>query len=181
MKDKQPGDEEETKSANEPPGSSTGLSNVTQTREQEKLEDDDGFDQVDAAPAMTNHPHSVRFAQLQDGHKSQPAVEEHKGTNFEGHKIEVAESKSSSEEDSAAREERNGEQDDEEKEKLKAEVHRLRMENDNLKKDKSSLEKNLEEKSSTIKVREFIIILNQLSDVGYMHVSYKLYLELLRK
>jgi len=170
MTDKQPGDEEENKSANEPPGSSTGISNVTQTREQEKLEGDDGFDQVDAAPAIASNQRQsqIIITQPQDSHKSQPAVKEYKGTNFEGPKIEVTRSNSSSEEDSAATEERNGEQDDEEKENLKAEVKELKRE-------KSSLEESLKEERSKMKVREGTLQLYfQLSDVGYIHASFKL-------
>ena len=180
MTDKQPGDEEENKSANEPPGSSTGISNVTQTREQDKLEDDDEFDVVDAAPATTNfQTPSVRFPQLQDSHRSQPAVEEQfKGTNFEGPKIKVTRSNSSSEEDSAARIERNGEQsDEEEKEKLKAEVNRLRIENDELKGEKSSLEENLEDERSKMKVREGTCIYYYVSSSAMLDIhviSFKL-------
>ena len=174
-KDRQQGDEEESKSANEPAGSSTDSSNVTQTREQDEVEGDDGFDQVDAA-AMVNQPGLVRITQLKNSYDGQPAAEKHKGTNSEAPKIEVThtstQSNSSSEEDSAAREERekkklrkkkqtgNGKQDDEEKDELKDEVNKLKTENerlkntiDNLKREKSSLQENLEEERSKIEVR----------------------------
>lgn len=167
IKDKEQGDEEENKTANEPAGSSTDNSNTTQTRKQ-----DDGFDQVDAA-AVINHPAPEQIVQLRDSQgESQPAVEEHKETNFEVPDIEVTlsitQSSLSSDEDSAAWEERkkkksrkdkragNGQKNDDEKD----EVNKLARENettknsiDNLKKEKSSLEENLEEERIAIKVR----------------------------
>lgn len=170
-KDKQQGDEEENKSANGPTGSSMDNSDMRQTKEQDKVEDDDEFDQVDAAP-MINQPTPLRIVQLQDSHKDQPAVEEHKRTNSEVPKIEVTQtstkSNSSSDENSAASEERNmkqtgkGEQDDDdEKDELKHEVKKLTSENEtlkntikNLERDKSSLEENLQEERSKIEVRE---------------------------
>ena len=169
-KDKQQGDEEENKSANGPTGSSMDNSDMRQTKEQDKVEDDE-FDQVDAAP-MINQPTPLRIVQLQDSHKDQPAVEEHKRTNSEVPKIEVTQtstkSNSSSDENSAASEERNmkqtgkGEQDDDdEKDELKHEVKKLTSENEtlkntikNLERDKSSLEENLQEERSKIEVRE---------------------------
>ena len=74
--------------ANEPTGSFTDNSYATQAKEQDKVEDGDGFDQVDFA-AMINQRVPLRITQLQDSHEGQPAVEEHKGTNSEVPKIEV--------------------------------------------------------------------------------------------
>jgi len=172
-KDKQQGDEEENKSANEPAGSSTDNSNVTQTKEQDEVEGSDGFDQVDAA-AMISQPRPLHITQLWDSHESQPAVKEQKGTNSEVPKREVTstQSNSSSEEDSATEKEGKkkklrkkkqagkGEQDDEEKDELKDKVNKLTRENesmkntiDNLKREKFSLEENLEEERNKIEVR----------------------------
>ena len=173
-KDKQQG-EEENKSANEPTGTSMDYSNMRQTKEQDKVEDDDEFDQVDAAQSMIDQPAPVRIAQLQDRHEDQPAVEEHKRTDSEVPKIEVTLSNSSSDEDSAASEERNmkqsgkEEQDDDDvdgKDELKNEVKKLTSENEtlkntikNLERDKSSLEENLQEERSKIEVREGTVII----------------------
>ena len=168
-KDKQQGDEEENKSANGPTVSSMDNSDMRQTKEQDKVEDDDEFDQVDAAP-MINQSASLRITQLQDSNKDQPAVEEHKRTNSEVPKIEVTQtstqSNSSSDEDSAASEERNmkqtgkGEQDDDdEKDELKDEVKKLTSENETLKNTIKNLEENLKEERSKIEVRESTIII----------------------
>lgn len=157
IKEEQQGDEDESKSTNEPAGSG----------EQEKIEgDDDGFDQVDAAP-VASHP--VRIAHFQYSHnspvknESQSAIEEHKEGNTEVPKIEVTntstQSNFSSEEDSNAREERkkkkltkkkqtgSAEEDDEEKNELRDEVEELKQTIKNL---TSSLEK----EKSKIEVRE---------------------------
>lgn len=175
IKDKQQGDEKENKTENELAESSTGNSNATQmqTRKQEEVEDDAGFDQVNAA-AVVNQPAPERIVQLQDSQgESQPAVEENKGTNSEVPEIEVTlsttQSNSSSDEDSAAREERkkeklrknrqagNGEKNNDEKD----EVNKIARENetiknsiDNLKRKKSSLDENIEEERSVIEVRD---------------------------
>ena len=170
------GDEDESKTTNEPAGSG----------EQGKIEDDDGFDQVDAA---SNLP--VRIADQQYSHsspvknESQSVVEEHKEANTEVPKIEVittsTQSNLSSEEDSNAREERkkkklrkkkqtgSAEEEDEEKGELRDEVEKLKKEKEtmeqtieNLTREKSALEENLEGEKSKIEVRELVIHYNYI-------------------
>ena len=172
IKEKQQGDEEKNKTANELAGSSTDNSITTQTRKQ-----DDGFDQFVAA-AVINQPGPERIVQLQDSRgESQPALEERKGTNSEIPEIEVSntfqllsitQSNSSCDEDSAACEERKKKKSRKNKRAVtgqknddaKDEVNKLARENettknsiDNLKREKSSLEENLEEEWIAIKVR----------------------------
>lgn len=168
--------------ANEPTGSFTDNSDATQAKEQDKVEDGDGFDQVDAA-AMINQRAPLRITQPQDSHEGQPAVEEHKGTNSEVPKIEVThtstQSNSSSVEDSAAMEERkkkqtgNGEQDDDDKKlELKDEVKKLTKENETLKNTIVSLKENLQKERSKIEVREgtfnLLVIYFVPSNLDYM-------------
>ena len=179
IKEEEQGDKNgSSKSTNEPAGSG----------EQEKIEKDDGFDQVDAASYQP-----VSIAQQQDNYgfrpveqESQSAVEQHKGTNTEVPKIEVitttTQSNLSSEEDSGASEERkkkkkkkrkkqtgSTDQDEVDNGELKDEVDKLTSENEKMKqtiqdlsKEKSSLEENLAEEKSKIEVREWMYIVETL-------------------
>ena len=150
IKEEQQGDEGESKSTNEPAGSG----------EQEKIEgDDDGFDQVDAAP-VASHPDPVRIAhEVQYSHsppvinESRSVVEEHKERNTEVPKIEVittsTQSNFSSEEDTNAREERK-------KKKLrkKKQTGSAEEDDDELRDEVEKLKRDLDEEKSKIKVRE---------------------------
>lgn len=182
-KGEQQADEEVSKSISEPAGSaSTDNSNVVQTGQQEKSDSDAGFDQVDADMSCTNQTGNMEFSGSHSSSiekETQSTVEENKGRrNSEVPKIEVittsTPNNSSFDEDSGKEERKkkklrkkpgSGEQDDEDKNELKDELDRLTRENEtmkqtieNLSKEKSSLEENLQDERNKIEVSIKVIL-----------------------